>query len=168
MDVKTALQSGLRKKIPDARVFADLQLDARRNGGERADLCILHRSGVYLVLIEDLDGMLYGSEQTGQWKLKKPDGTVSYLEDPVRKSLRHEELLEKKVRGIGSFLHPVIVYGENTWVVEKQISSPVLFSGSDYFLSHLMLAAQQEEVLSAAQRDIFAKQLTMLQMLSRR
>ena len=74
MDVKTALQSGLRKKIPDARVFADLQLDARRNGGERADLCILHRSGVYLVLIEDLDGMLYGSEQTGQWKLKKPDG----------------------------------------------------------------------------------------------
>lgn len=167
MNVKDQLLDGLSKKVPDARIFENIRLDSRR-GGESADLILLHRTGVYVLLLLDLDGMLYGSESTGQWSLKSKEGSVQYLPDPIQKSRKHCDLLSKKARGIGDYLIPAVIYGENTWVVDSQVSSPVTFSGPEYFLSKLLLREQGEDFVSARQRDVFAKQLTMLQMLSRK
>lgn len=167
MKLKDQILDGLTAKVPDARVFENIRLDSRR-GGETADLILLHRTGVYVLLLLDLDGMLYGSESTGQWKLKEQDGSVQYLPDPIQKAQQHCSLLSKKARGIGDFLIPAVVYGNNTWVVDSQVSSPVTFSGPEYFLSELLLREQGSDFISAKQRDVFAKQLAMLQMLSRK
>lgn len=168
MRLKEKLLSGISGKVPDARVFEQIRLDSKRENGERADIILLHRTGVYVILLLDLDGMLYGSESTGQWKLKHEDGSVEYLSDPVARAKKHCDLLSRKARGIGDYLRPVILYGDNTWVVDSQVSSPVTFSGPDYFLSELLLHQGDADVVPAPKRDAFAKQLTMLQMLSKR
>lgn len=168
MRLKEQLLSGISEKVPDARIFEQIRLDSRRENGERADIILLHRTGVYVILLLDLDGMLYGSESTGQWKLKQEDGSVEYLSDPVAKAKKHCDLLSRKARGIGDYLRPVILYGDKTWVVDNQLSSPVTFSGPDYFLSELLLHQGDADVVPAPKRDAFAKQLTMLQMLSKR
>lgn len=168
MNVKDQLLDGLSKKVPDARVFEKIRLDSRRGDGETADLILLHRTGVYALLLLDFDGMLYGSEATGQWKLKKQDGSVQYIPDPIQKAQKHCDLLARKARGIGDFLVPAIIYSDDTWVVDSQVSSPITFSGTEYFLSEILLREQDKDFISAKQRDVFAKQLTMLQMLSRK
>lgn len=167
MTLAEEVKSGIAQTVPDARVFTDIQLDSRRGeDGERANLVVLHRSGVYLIDLLDLSGMLYGSSATGQWKLKQNDGSETYITDPVQRCLQQEQFLSRKARGIGPYLRPVILYGDDTWIVDCTVDPSVSFSGVSLFLSELMLRSHDKEVIPAAQRDIFAKQLTMLQMLS--
>lgn len=168
MKVKEQLLSEVSEKIPDARVFEHIRLDPKRNDGETADIILLHRTGVYVILLLDLEGMLYGSEATGQWNLKHQDGTVDYIPDPISRAQQHCVLLSRKVRGIGEYLKPVILYGDNTWVVDSQVSSPVTFSGPQYFLSEILLQERNEDFVPAQKRDRFAGQLTMLEMLSQK
>lgn len=168
MNLKEQVLSGISKKVPDARIFERIRLDSNRENGEIADIILLHRTGVYVILLLDLDGMLYGSEATGQWKLKYKNGSEEYLSDPIQKAKLHCELLSRKARGIGDYLIPVILYGEDTWVVDSQLSSQINFSGPDYFISEIKLRERNDDFVSAPNRDMFRKQLMMLQMLSQK
>ncbi len=153
---------------PMIQLFSNLQLDSKRGeGGERADLVALTSSGVYLFLCLDEAGMLYGSDQTGQWKIKHEDGSTVFLKDPVKRNRLHAELLAKKARGIGDSVIPVILYGDQTWIVDVHVQPEVRFSGVDLFFSEFALAQQKPDLIPPAQRDVFAKQLKMLQMLSK-
>ena len=167
MTLQETLETKLEAFGPELSVFTNLYLDAHRERGEQADMVLLHKTGIYLLELVDVDGMIYGSESTGQWTLRRPDGTATYLEDPVRKSFVHADLLSKKCKGMGPYLIPYVIWGEHAQIVDLQVKSDITLCGPELFLSKLRLQEFANTVIPAKTRDGFAMQLKMLQMMSK-
>lgn len=167
MAMKERLEVGLKAKCPTAQVFRDIYLDSKRGKGAKADFLILHKTGIYMVLTLNYDCMIYGNEGANQWLLKYDDGETDYFPSPTQQLHENVELLNKKCRGIGPYVKPVIVFSEESRIVELKLTSNVQACGEALFLAGMLSKEYEQEIIPASTRDQFAKQLKMLELLSK-
>ena len=167
MGLKEHIEVGLTAKCPSARVYRDIYLDSKRGKGAKADFLILHKTGLYLVLTLNHACMVYGDEKADRWVLKYQDGQTEYFENPVRTALDNAALLDRKCRGMGQYVKPVILFCDEAHIVEMKVESNVAVETADLFLSNMMVQEYAKDIIPPATRDQLAKQLQLLEMLSK-
>lgn len=168
MTLQEELIAGLREKAPGAKIYRDINLNSLRGKGTKADLLVLHKSGVYPVFIREYEGMIYGQEDSRYWILRNREGEGDYFPNPLTEAEKAAASLAQKCRSASPFIKPVVIYGEETKIVElTRTGEDVLFCGKDYFLATMMCKEYEEEEVDPAMRDTLIKQFTMLQMLSK-
>lgn len=167
MSLKTDLKNGLKEKCPTARYFQDLYLDSTRGKDAKADCLIVHRTGVYMLYLMNYDCMIYANEKANRWLMKYEDGESEYFKSPIEILQKNISLLNKKCRGMGEHVIPVIICSEDTRIVEMKLESDVPVVGLELFLSTMKLKEYEKEIIPAKQRDLWCKQLQMLEMLSK-
>lgn len=168
MSIQEELIAGLQEKAPSAKVYQNISLDSKRGKGRKADLLVLHKTGVYPIFIREYEGMLYAEEDSRYWILRTNAGEGDYFENPIAEAAKAAESLALKCRSAAEFIQPIVIYGEATKIVElKRTKDQIMFCGKDYFLATMMCKEYEEELIDPAMRDILVKQFTMLQMLSK-
>lgn len=168
MSLQEELKQSLQGKAPSAHVYQNLSLDSQRGKGRKADLLVLHKTGIYLVLCREYTGFVYGKKTAKYWVQRDEEGKGDYFPNPVLEAEQAVAALEKKCRGISAYIHPVVVHGDNDRIVDMDVSSDDLtFCSKDFFLATFMLREFEKELIDPATRDTFIKQFTMLQMLSK-
>ena len=169
MSVPEYMLTALSEKAPSARVFSNITLDGKRGKGLKADLLIVHKTGIYPVYYCDKEGYVYGAESAKCWILRSNEGEGDYFTNPLITARQATEALLSKCRGIEPrFVKPIVLYSDNTNIVDVSIKgTDIAFCGEEYFLAQFLLKEYEDEVVDAPTRDTIIKQFTMLQLFSK-
>lgn len=157
--------SELLEKCNSAEVYRGINLTSLR-GGVKADI-ILHRSGVYVIVMVDEDGTLYADDNNDQWKVRDFDGNMHYIENYSRVARENAKILSTKCKEMMPFIKPVLVFSDRTCVAEKQIAEEVIAQSIELFISNMMIDEYAARVIPAEIMPTFRKQLDFLKMVSK-
>lgn len=167
MELLEYLVNGLKDECPDARFFQNIWLDSKRGKGAKADLIVLHASGLYLIELEHQPGRVYGNGKRMNWVLRKDDGTTAFFPNPVVRVKKSAELLARKCNGTGDYIQPVVIFSEESLLSQVPKDGDVRICNADDFPIILHMQKGGRARVPAELRDTFAKQLKMLELLSK-